>query len=79
MDRRSFVGAGVSGLLLLPLAANPQPRGKIARLGFLAGFPRLTTQGSISTTIAERLRELGYVEGIEPAESIGSVCWARLK
>jgi putative tryptophan/tyrosine transport system substrate-binding protein len=63
MDRRRFVGAGVCGALLLPLVANAQPRGKIARLGFLAGFPRLTTQGSISTTIAERLRELGYVEG----------------
>jgi putative ABC transport system substrate-binding protein len=47
----------------LPVVANAQPRKKIARLGFLAGFPRLTTQGSISTTIAERLRELGYVEG----------------
>jgi putative tryptophan/tyrosine transport system substrate-binding protein len=47
----------------LPLVTNAQPRAKIARLGFLAGFPRLTMQGSAPSTIAERLRELGYVEG----------------
>jgi putative ABC transport system substrate-binding protein len=53
----------VCGALLLPLVTIAQPREKIARLGFLASAPRLTTQGSSSTTIAERLRELGYVEG----------------
>jgi ABC-type uncharacterized transport system substrate-binding protein len=63
MDRRTFVGAGVCGAFLLPLLANAQPREKIARVGFLASAPRLTTQGSSSTTIAERLLELGYVEG----------------
>src|SRR5256885_824296 len=59
MDRRRFLGAGVCGALVLPLVANAQPRQKIARLGFLASGP---VQGAVST-IAERLRELGYVEG----------------
>jgi putative tryptophan/tyrosine transport system substrate-binding protein len=62
MDRRRFVGAGVCGALLLPLVANAQPRGKIARLGTLASTPRLVQGGNVST-IAERLSELGYVEG----------------
>ena len=61
MDRRRFVGAGVCGALLLPLVANAQSRAKIARLGVLAGSPRLA-QGNTSM-IAERLGELGYVEG----------------
>ena len=59
MDRRRFVGAGVCGALLLPLVANAQPREKIARLGFLASGP---VRGARSI-IAERLRELGHVEG----------------
>jgi putative tryptophan/tyrosine transport system substrate-binding protein len=62
MDRRRFVGAGVCGAFLLPLAANAQPREKIARLGTLASTPRLAQGGNVST-IAERLSELGYVEG----------------
>jgi len=62
MDRRRFVGAGVCGALLLPLVANAQPREKIARLGTLASTPRLAQGGNVST-IAERLSELGYVEG----------------
>jgi putative ABC transport system substrate-binding protein len=62
MDRRRFVGAGVCGALLLPLAANAQPRERIARLGTLASTPRLAQGGNVST-IAERLSELGYVEG----------------
>ena len=42
-------------------ASNAEPWKKIARLGVLAGSPRLA-QGNTST-IAERLGELGYVEG----------------
>lgn len=41
----------------------PAVAGKGARLGFLAGFPRLNPQGDSAATIVERLRELGYVEG----------------
>jgi len=63
MHRRAFIGSVAGGLLAVPLAAEAQLPPKMARLGFLAGFPRLTTQGSALTTIADRLRELGYVEG----------------
>ena len=62
MHRRAFIGSVAGGLLAVPLAEAQSPP-KMARLGFLAGFPRLTTQGSPLTTIADRLRELGYVEG----------------
>jgi putative ABC transport system substrate-binding protein len=46
----------------MPQVASAQPREKIARLGFLASSPREAMQVAVST-IAERLRELGYVEG----------------
>jgi ABC-type uncharacterized transport system substrate-binding protein len=62
MDRRTFVGSGVCGVLLLPLVTNAQPREKIVRLGTLAGTPRQAQGGNVSI-IAERLSELGYVEG----------------
>jgi putative ABC transport system substrate-binding protein len=42
--------------------ANAQPKEKIVRLGFLASSPREVMQGVV-TTMTERLRELGYVEG----------------
>ena len=76
MDRRAFIvtllatyGCGQKEEPKKPAeapkaaATNAQPPEKIARLGFLAGFPRLMTQDAASTTIIERLRELGYVEG----------------
>src|SRR5450631_1123194 len=63
MDRRAFIRSVASGLLVVPLAIEAQSPPKMARLGFLAGFPRLQTQGSASTTIVDRLRELGYIEG----------------
>jgi putative tryptophan/tyrosine transport system substrate-binding protein len=73
MDRRAFIVAlfAVYGCgqreepkkaVEAPKSA-PLEREKIARLGFLAGFSRLMTQGAASMTIVERLRELGYVEG----------------
>src|ERR1700716_2346219 len=62
MDRRRFVGTAVGGLLALPLAAGGQPQGKIARVGFLVTSPRETLPRIVST-IVDRLRELGYVEG----------------
>lgn len=62
MDRRRFVRTGVCGVLLLPLVANAQSREKVARLGFLASSPREMIPHVVST-MTERLRELGYVEG----------------
>jgi putative ABC transport system substrate-binding protein len=62
MDRRTFVGTGVCAVLTFPRLANAQPREKVARLGFLAAAPREAMQ-SVVSTMAERLGELGYVEG----------------
>ncbi|MET0917499.1 MAG: ABC transporter substrate-binding protein [Burkholderiales bacterium] len=65
MDRRTFVGTAVRGLLAVPLAANGQPQGKTARVGYLGWFPREADARTFDVfkTIVERLRELGYVEG----------------
>jgi len=62
MDRRAFIGRIAGGVLAAPLAANAQSTPKMARLGFLAASPRESMQNVLST-MAERLRELGYVEG----------------
>ncbi len=59
MDRRRFVTAGVCGAVLLPLLTGAQPREKVARLGFLSS----TSAKGAASIVAERLRELGYVEG----------------
>ena len=36
MDRRTFIGSVVGGLLVTPLAAGAQPAGKVYRIGFLS-------------------------------------------
>ncbi len=62
IDRRTFVGTSVCGLLALPFAANGQPQGKTARVGFLVFAPRETLNLTV-TVMVDRLRELGYIEG----------------
>ena len=59
MDRRAFLRAGMT--LLTPLPAHAQSAGKVARLGFLALAPAENT--TLMKALAERLHELGYVEG----------------
>jgi len=61
MDRRTFVGTAVCGLLAFPLAANGQPPGKTARVGFLVFAPREALNNV--PAMVDRLRALGYVEG----------------
>lgn len=61
MDRRTFIGSVASGLLALPFAAEPQPPGKVYRLGIL-----VNTRDVLRTSWDEFFRELrdrGYVEG----------------
>lgn len=61
MDRRTFIGSVASGLLALPFAAEPQPPGKVYRLGIL-----VNTRDVPRTSWDEFFRELrdrGYVEG----------------
>jgi putative tryptophan/tyrosine transport system substrate-binding protein len=62
MDRRTFVIIVAGTSLLEPLAANGQPQGKAARVGFLVTSPREALPLVVGT-IVDRLRELGYVEG----------------
>jgi putative tryptophan/tyrosine transport system substrate-binding protein len=62
MDRRTFICSVAGGLLAAPLAADGQPQGKTARVGFLVTSPRETLPRVVGT-IVDRLRELGYVEG----------------
>jgi putative ABC transport system substrate-binding protein len=60
IDRRTFLGALVSGVLAAPLAAEAQPAGKVYRIGYLeTGVVRPRPWEAFR----ERLRELGYVDG----------------
>jgi putative ABC transport system substrate-binding protein len=60
MDRRTFLGALVSGFLALPLAGEPQQATKIWRIGYLGyAYP---SQARDLDVFRERLRDLGYVE-----------------
>jgi hypothetical protein len=59
---RSTVGCIVTlalGILLAPLAAEAQPPGKVWRIGYLAGSPRVPQIDAF----VQGLRDLGYVEG----------------
>jgi putative ABC transport system substrate-binding protein len=50
------------GLLVTPLAVEPQPAGKVYRLGWLSNVsPEALGKGNEALRLA--LRELGYVEG----------------
>jgi putative ABC transport system substrate-binding protein len=61
MDRRTFLGAMASGFLAAPLGAGAQPAGKAVRVGAVsAGAPRSSPHW---VAFAQRLGELGYVEG----------------
>ena len=58
--RRAFLIASLV-LLAAPHAAEAQPAGKVARIGFLALAPEENT--TLMRALQERLQELGYVEG----------------
>ena len=65
MKRREFItllGGAAAPAIFWPLAARPQPIGKVARIGFLGSA---TAVGSAKSVEALRLglRDLGYVEG----------------
>ena len=62
IDRRAFVGAAAGGLLAAPFATIAQAPVKIARMGYLATFPRDGMPGGAVATILARLEELGYAE-----------------
>ena len=62
MDRRRFLLTSLAGVLAAPLAAEPQPAGKISRVGVLfASTPAATSH--LLDSLRKGLREHGYVEG----------------
>jgi putative ABC transport system substrate-binding protein len=75
MDRRSFVAGGALGLVAAPLTAAAQPRGKMWRVGFLAGGAR-PPDGAPPLPLRQALQELGYVE---PQNVVYVGRWAEAK
>ena len=61
VTRRAFLGTLTGGLLAAPLAAEAQPVGKSARIGYLAN--NLTANPHLREAFLQGLRDLGYVEG----------------
>jgi len=75
MDRRSFVAGVALGLVAAPLTAAAQPRGKVWRVGFLAGGAR-PPDGVPPLPLRQALQELGYVE---PQNVVYVGRWAEAK
>ena len=64
MDRRAFIGALAGGLLAAPLAAQPQPQGKVPRIGVLSpGTSARAARNPRMQAFYQALRDLGWVEG----------------
>ncbi len=61
MERRAFLGAVTGGLLVMPLAAEAQPRTKTFRLGYLGAGPPLELR--YQRALEEALHDRGYDPG----------------
>src|SRR6266853_1608369 len=61
MNRRLFLSTLSGSLLAAPLAAEAQPAGKIARIGYLA--TNLAADPHQLEALLQGLRDLGYFEG----------------
>jgi putative ABC transport system substrate-binding protein len=61
MNRRAFLRASISALAI-PLAAEAQPAGKVARIGYLSTGTE-TGNAALRKAFVEGLREHGMVEG----------------
>jgi putative ABC transport system substrate-binding protein len=61
MDRRTFIGRVMGGLLAAPLAAKAQQGGKVSRIGVLGTTPPAAAVNF--RAFQKGLQELGYVEG----------------
>ena len=62
LDRRTFVGGVLGGLLAAPLAAVAQQAGKVYRIGYLSAPTRASVE-QVLQAFLRTLRELGWVEG----------------
>ncbi len=61
MDRRTFIGAFASGLVIARSSADAQQPDKVPRLGYLS--PNLAASAHLRDAFRQGLRDLGYVEG----------------
>jgi len=59
MDRQTFIGLLVCGILVAPFALNAQQASKVARVGYLR---RTSPQLADIAALRQGMRELGYVE-----------------
>ncbi len=62
MDRRTFLGSVVGGVLAAPLAAEGQQVGKVFQIGYL-GNSTPSLESALVEGFREGLRESGYIEG----------------
>ena len=62
LDRRTFVGGIVGGLLAAPFVAGAQQAGKVYRVGYLSAPTRASVE-QVLQAFLRALRELGWVEG----------------
>jgi putative ABC transport system substrate-binding protein len=62
VDRRSFIGTLVGGLLAAPLAAEAQQAAKVYRIGMLETRSTVLNAANIEA-FRQGLRDLGYKEG----------------
>jgi putative ABC transport system substrate-binding protein len=62
MNRRAFIGAVASGLVIARSVAEAQPAAKVSRIGILLGATAETV-APLVRALTEGLRDLGYVEG----------------
>jgi putative tryptophan/tyrosine transport system substrate-binding protein len=60
MTRRTFLGGLTLGTLSIPFAAEPQPAGKVWRIGLLVPG---SASGGRTEAFQRGLRDLGYIEG----------------
>jgi putative ABC transport system substrate-binding protein len=64
MARRTFLGTLGLSVLAKPLAAEAQPAGKVARIGYLVWSPIESPEARLTLgAFRQGLRERGYVEG----------------
>jgi putative ABC transport system substrate-binding protein len=61
MDRRTFLSTFAGSLLAASIAAEAQPAGKVARIGYLS-FGTATTNAGLRKAFTDGLRDHGWIE-----------------
>src|SRR5260370_24360232 len=61
MERRTFIRSVAGGFLALPIAAEAQQSGKVARIGYLSSGTA-TTNAELRKAFTDGLRDHGWIE-----------------